>query len=158
MPAYCESWRQLTYVHANLHSETCLKRLSKAQATLTCRVEVALRKVKFLWGNKFLLGNVKLPVSSQGVWRCRVLTAAFTVAPLSPRARHDPCPGRLRPGLRVTPTPVGLRTGTGMHPQNILRGAEVSVHCPTVLTQELLVGIVHQQRMLSLNKSLAMAN
>ena len=122
IPAYRESWRQLMYMHTNLHSETCLKRLSKAQAKLICRVEVALRKVKQICLRKFQDTCKRSPKQGvcKGAWSLlQVLLYISSV----PQPHDEPCTGRLQAGLRVMLTSVGLNTSTGTHPQKI--------HCST---------------------------
>lgn len=120
IPAYRESWRHLMYMHTNLHSETCLKWLSKAQAKLICRVEVALRKVKQISHRKFQDTCKQSPKQGvrEGAWSLLQLSLCTSSVP---QPRDEPYAGRLRAGHRVMLTSVGLNTGTGTHPQKIRR-------------------------------------
>lgn len=95
--AHYESWRQLMYMHTKLHSETCLKWLSKAQTKLICRVQVALRKVKQFWFKKFQ--DIHEQSSKPGSLKMPGPYCSFHSSVLQPC--NEPCTGRIWAGLRV---------------------------------------------------------
>lgn len=83
IPTYRESWRQLMYMHTNLHSETCLKWLSKAELKLICEVEVALRKPKQICLRKVQHACKESPRQGvyEGAWSFQQLSLCILSVP-----------------------------------------------------------------------------
>lgn len=73
--------------------------------------------------------------------------------PSVPQPHGKPCSGRLQAGLRVMLTSVSLDTGKGMHPQKNIGSTYVSIYYSIIFTQELLMGIVHKQKITGFSPS-----
>lgn len=86
----------------------------------------------------------------EGAWSLLQLSL---YVPSVPQPHDKPFSGRLQDGLRVMLTSVSLDTGKDMHPQKIHGSTQVSNRYPVIFTQELLMGIVHKQKITGLSPS-----
>lgn len=67
---------------------------------------------------------------------------------------YGPAMSSARAGLElgsIMLASVGLATGTSMQLQKVHCSIQVYIWCPIVFTQELLIGVVHQQRITGFN-------
>lgn len=138
--------RELKIVHAHeFRSEICLEWLFKAQANLICRVDLVFREFQDICEESPKQGVC------EGAWSLLQLSQHV---PSKPQPYDKPFSGRLQAGLRVMLTSVSFDTGKGMHLQKIHGSTYVSICYPIIFTQELLIGIVHKQKIAGFSPSL----